>query len=376
MEIQSIVFNNSYIRSFTSLIYSKLFNRVNLYFFPNLQKKKFEYNFKLHPTSVLIKTIQCGYCGTDKKIVTYDFSFNNSALLDTQRHKIKSMYLGHEVVGKVVKVRKKVKNLKINDTVIVDSVNRTKNIDNKDIFGGFTNFFVKDQKKIIRIESKIKNEQAILIEPLACGLEAIKKTIIKKKDKILIIGAGIIGNGIAHLLRYYYKKDIDITIATNSLNHKKMLSYKIVDSIIYKKDLFDESKKILKSQSVSIMNNKILLNGYNKVFECSGDLNIFNTILRICKRDAHIILTGMNMQNIKFDPTPIWHRNLNIYSAHGYKKKYPKLKLDTLNYISDLIVKRKINLNKLKIKKIYFNNWKDLFKENNYGYLKKSLFFK
>ena len=30
------------------------------------------------------------------------------------------MYLGHEVVGKVVKVGKKVKNLKINDTVIVE----------------------------------------------------------------------------------------------------------------------------------------------------------------------------------------------------------------------------------------------------------------
>ena len=376
MKIQSIVFNNNYLRSFISLIYSKIFKRVNLYFFANLQKINFEYNFKLHPTSVLVKTIQCGYCGTDRKIVTYDFSINSSALLDTQKHKVKSMYLGHEVVGKIIELGHNVKGLKINDIVIVDSVNRKNSVDNKDIFGGFTNFFVKDQKKLIKIEGKLKSEQAILIEPLACGLEAIKKTIIKKNDKILIIGAGIIGSGIAHLLRYYYKEHIDITIATNSFSHKKMLSYKTVDNIIYKKDLFDESKKLLKSGSRSIMNNKILLNGYNKVFECSGDLNIFNTILRICKKDAHIVLTGMNMKNIQFDPTPIWHRNLKISGAHGYKKKYPKFKLDTLAYISQLILKKKTDLSKLKIKKIYLKNWKDLFKENNQEYLKKSIFFK
>ena len=84
----------------------------------------------------------------------------------------------------------------------------------------------------------------------------------------------------------------------------------------------------------------------------------------------------MNMKNIQFDPTPIWHRNLKISGAHGYKKKYPKFKLDTLAYISQLILKKKIDLSKLKIKKIYLKNWKDLFKENNHEYLKKSIFFK
>ena len=358
------------------MIYSRVFKSVNLYFFPNLQKKTFEYNFKLKPSSVLVKTIQCGYCGTDKKLINYDFSLHSSAFLDSARHKNKSIYLGHEVVGRIIKVGNNVKALKINDKVIIDSMNRTNDINNSDIFNGFTNFFVKDQKKLIKIENRIKDDQAILIEPLACSLGAIKKTIIKKNEKILVLGAGIIGTGIVHLLRYYYKKNINITIATNSLSHKKMLSYRMVDNIIYNKDLFNESKKILKSKSVSIMNNKILSKGFDKVFECTGNVDILNTILRICDKGAHIVLTGMNMQTAKFDLTPIWHRDIKIFGAHGYKKRYPKSKQETLNYISQLILKKKINLSKLKIKKIYLKNWKDLFNENNHEYLKKSLFFK
>lgn len=376
MKIQSIVFDNSYIRSFTSLVYARIFNKVNLYFFSNLKKKEFDYNFKLGPTGVLIKTIQCGYCGTDKNIVTFDFSFGSSVLLDTNKHKNKLIYLGHEVVGRVVKVGDKVTNFKNNDKIIVDSVNRGEKIDNEDIFGGFTNFFIKDQKKIKKINNKISDNEAILIEPLACGLEAIKKINIKKNDKILIVGAGIIGVGIAHLLRCFYKKSINITIATNSLTHKKMLNFKLVDNIIFRKDLFKESKKILKTQSFSFMNNKILADGYDKIFECSGNAKIINKVLRISKKSADIVLTGMTMQNTELDPSPIWHRNLNIYGSHGYKLKYPSLKLDTFDYIAELILKKKIDLKKLKIKKINFQNWKKLFKEDNKEFIKKVLIFK
>ena len=76
---------------------------------------------------------------------------------------------------------------------------------------------------------------------LACSL-VIKKANIKNGDKILIIGAGIIGQGIIHLLRYFYKDKIKIVIATNSINHKEIIKKSSVNKIIFKGYFLESSK--------------------------------------------------------------------------------------------------------------------------------------
>ena len=101
-----------------------------------------------------------------------------------------------------------------------------------------------------------------------------------------------------------------------------MLNSKIVDHIIFKKDLFFESQKILKTEIKSILTNKILVKGYDRIFECSGSEGIIDKTLRLTNKNADIVLTGMNMKNINLDPAPIWHRNIKIHGAHGYKFRY------------------------------------------------------
>ena len=51
--------------------------------------------------------------------------------------KSKSIYLGHEFVGEVVEVGSNVKDIKIKDKVIMDSVIRNPDLEKSNIFGGF-----------------------------------------------------------------------------------------------------------------------------------------------------------------------------------------------------------------------------------------------
>ena len=322
MKITTIIFNTNKLNTLVSLIFSKIFKRINLYIFPNLEKKTFSYEFKLKKNDVLVKNVLCGYCGTDRKILSFDMSLFSSAFLDSKKHKKKRIYLGHELVGKVIDVGSNVKKIKKNDKVIMDSATRKVDKLKNNLFGGFSNYLVRDQSQLETINKNLPNEKAILIEPLACSLGAIKKVSINEDDKILIIGGGIIGQGIAHLLRHIYGKKIKIYLATNSYVHLSIINKSVVDKVIFQKDLFNESKKILNSKLNQKFHNKILENGYNKIFECSGSNEIINKSLRLTSKNAEIVLVGMNMNYVKIDPTPIWHRNLDIKGSLDFKYKY------------------------------------------------------
>ena len=56
------------------------------------------------------------------------FSLFSSAFINSQKTKEKHIYLGHEILGKVVSVGKNVKNFKIGNLVTIDSMNRNYNL--------------------------------------------------------------------------------------------------------------------------------------------------------------------------------------------------------------------------------------------------------
>lgn len=83
----------------------------------------------------------------------------------------------------------------------------------------------------------------------------------------------------------------------------------------------------------------------------------------------------MNMNNFKFDPTPIWHRNITIKGVNGFERKYPDIKIDTLKYIHNLIKNKLIKIDHLKILKIKIENWKELFSDKFNKSIKKAIIF-
>ena len=100
-----------------------------------------------------------------------------------------------------------------------------------------------------------------------------------------------------------------------------------------------------------------------------------NKVLRISEKNSQIILVGMNMNAIKFDPTPIWHRNINIKGSLDFQKHYSDLNVTTLKYIHNLIKRKKIDVSNLKIKKVSSENWKEMFNNKQYNSLKKAIYF-
>ena len=81
-------------------------------------------------------------------------------------------------------------------------------------YGGWSNFFVRNENQLFKVDKKLKKSEAIFIEPLACSLNAVIEADIKdQRKKVLIIGTGIIGIGVYIFLREQ-KRDQEVNLDT------------------------------------------------------------------------------------------------------------------------------------------------------------------
>ena len=208
---------------------------------------------------VLIKMLACGLCGTDIQKIRGD-SVN------------KPTVLGHEVVGEIVKKGKNVSKFEIGDRVItaihvpcftchycnkghytICEQFRTNNIDP----GGFAEFIRIPELHLNHLTHKVSNnvtdEEATLIEPIACCLHGLKQADIRSNDSVLIMGAGTIGILHAQLAKI---KGANKVIVSDMSEFKLQKALKVGCDYainIKEKNIIDEVNKITDGQGVDVI---------------------------------------------------------------------------------------------------------------------------
>jgi len=163
----------------------------------------------------LVKTIACGMCGTDVKIIHRSFK----GIPESQY----PLMLGHEGVGEVVEIGSEVKGLKIGDRVLLPFVDP-----NPALYGGLGSAWgaiseyavVQDAKAHPEgtapgaayaqsiIPQDIDPVDAVMIVTFREVLSAIHYFGIKPEDSIVIFGCGPVGLTFVKLLSLYGCKDI------------------------------------------------------------------------------------------------------------------------------------------------------------------------
>jgi Threonine dehydrogenase and related Zn-dependent dehydrogenases len=154
----------------------------------------------LNEDEALIEVISASICGTDIHIYNWD---------EWARKRIKiPRIIGHEVVGKVVKVGKNVKNLVEGDIVASEShipclkcyycktgrMHVCKNLSllGIDVDGGFAEYFKSKEISLWKINLNINYEYCAVLEPLGNAIHALSEANVELKN-VLIIGCGPIG---------------------------------------------------------------------------------------------------------------------------------------------------------------------------------------
>lgn len=153
---------------------------------------------------VLVRIRYASICGSDQHIFKGEFH---------PRTKL-PLIPGHEFAGVVEEIGKEVKNIIPGEKVTVDPIIwcgkcaacreghypacTSLKLVGIDLDGGFAEYVSVPSSMIYKVPNHISDEHAALIEILSIGFHASARAGIGKKDDILIMGSGKVGNSILH----------------------------------------------------------------------------------------------------------------------------------------------------------------------------------
>jgi L-iditol 2-dehydrogenase len=250
---------------------------------------------KFDDDEILVGMHSCGICGSDLEKVYGNYG-------------MKSLRVGHEPAGDVIKVGKNIKKFQEGDRVFVHHhvscyscryclqgnytmCNYYQN-SNIEPCGLSEQFIIPkwniEHGGVLKLPESISYDEAALIEPFACCIRGMSKISIKHGDNVAILGAG--PTGVMHMLLAKLWGANNIVVSDmNQFRLKFVEKYGASTVNLNQQDLDDVVKEVTEDIGADVT---ILATGSLKAFESS---------LKITRRGGKILLFGVPTVGSKFD---------------------------------------------------------------------------
>jgi len=273
---------------------------------------------KMGPTDVLLKQKVCNICTTDYQ-----------QWEGKREHQGYPMAGGHECSAEIIKLGHDIEGtFEIGDQVgivydycgycdackegdITSCHNKEqfgKNYSN-DYYGifGFSDYFVRDAKSLVKLENKINDSEAGFVEPLSTVVRSMKKLRVNSGyDTMVIIGAGTMG-----LLNAQVGKALGARVIVSARHKKQIKTVKnmgieVIDS--KNEDPIEKVKQLTDGKGADIV----------VVAVGSSSANI-QSIEMVKKQDGKISLfsAGYPVPKLEIDSNEIHYMRLELIGTYG-----------------------------------------------------------
>lgn len=277
---------------------------------------------QIGPEELLVKVKGCGICAGDIK--SYHGGIRIWGTSETNRYIEAPVIGGHEFFGEVVEAGEAVQGYLPGDRVTAEQIVPCNDCDycrqgmywmcsgsavygfKQHIHGGFAEYIKIHKNSILhKIPDSFTEEQAVLVEPVACGMHAVEQAEIKHEDVVVIAGLGAIGTSMVNLVQLCLPKliiGIDVKEFRLEMGRKYGADY-VLNPV--KVDVAEEIKK--------------LTNGYgcDVYIEASGNPQSVTQGLSALKNYGRYVQMGVFAEEVRADWNTIGDgKELNIRGSH------------------------------------------------------------
>jgi len=315
----------------------------------------------IHPRQVLVRSIISGICASDLHQIEVNVSYAASILAQKEN----PFPLGHEVIGIVEEIGDEVEHLSVGDRVshspvascecygfdycesckagkpetcqaiagIGDDSSLEEKYGGRLKFGGFgsggfSEYFVTYEGQLQEVPSGIPDDVAILSEPLAVAIHAVKRKMPQDKDTVIIIGAGIIGLMMISALRGLGSKCKIIVLARHAFQDAAARQLG-ADEIIMERKKEALYQRVAESTEGHLLKpalgSKILYGGSGPdiIYDSVGTDSTLDDALHLIKNNGTLVIVGMGFSvTKKTDWALAVYKQVNVLGSmmHGMEE--------------------------------------------------------
>jgi threonine dehydrogenase-like Zn-dependent dehydrogenase len=193
----------------------------------------------------------------------------------------------------------------------------------RDSGGGWSEGLVAHESQLHTVPDELSDEDAVLVEPLACALHAAQIADVQPGETVAIIGAGTIGLLTLAAVREAAPSATLICVAKHAGQQTAARRFG-ADDVCAPENLYIEGARITHSRRlVGHGNRELLLGGFDRVLDCVGTGTSIEQAITITRPRGRVVLVGMPGE-LKADLAAAWLRELELRGAYGYEHDFPR----------------------------------------------------
>lgn len=295
------------------------------------------------PEWVKLRTLMCGFCGSDQNLIFLKDSPTASPFTSFP------CVLGHELCGEVVEVGWNVKESRVGDIVTISPVlscavrgidpacpscraGRPAGCENtargclapgmftgicSGIQGGFAPVMVAHRSQVFKLPKEMPPEAGCMMEPVGVALQAVLDNRPAAADKVLVIGGGVIGNLVVQSIRAL-QIPCSITVAEPSAFHAELAVRAGADHLVQDGDIPGAALRITGAEAYKpLLGKDILMGGFGKIFDCVGHQDTLRAAMRCLAANGILSVVGIGNE-VRLDMTPLWLKLQTIKGVYGH----------------------------------------------------------
>lgn len=299
---------------------------------------------------VRIRTRLGGICGSDLNVITLKASPSTSPFSSFP------FVIGHENVGEVVEAGRAVHGVSVGVRVTVNPLlccepreiapaceacaagdhSRCAHFTDgalppgmllgttRGLGGSWGERFVAHESQVVAVPESMTDEEAVLVEPFACSVHAVRSNLPADGARVLVIGGGSIGLLTVAALRALAPQVRVTLLARHAFQRdcaQRLGAERGVDAHgSYLPELAEAGgTRLLKP----IIGKPVGVGGFDQTFVCVGGAAAMDDAMRVTRAGGTVVLLGNSSTMNGIDWTPLWLKELTVrgslcYGAHAH----------------------------------------------------------
>ena len=181
-----------------------------------------------------------------------------------------------------------------------------------DTGGGWSGGMVAHDSQIHAVPDSFSDEDAVMVEPTACGVHAALAAGPVSDSTVVVLGAGTLGLTVVAALRRLALPGHLIVAAKHPVQRQwatELGADEVVDP--------GGVARAVRRRTRSLAAGRVLTGGADVVVDCVGSADSVEQAVAVTRPRGRVVLAGMPGA-VRLDLTPLWHKEVQLAGAYAY----------------------------------------------------------